>query len=182
MTFDFQPPLEGKLVRMRPLEPDDLEALYEVASDPLVWEQHPVKNRHEEQNFRVFFDEALTCGGTLLALDVRTGKVIGSSRFHGHDAARNEIEIGWTFLSRDYWGGRYNGEMKWLMMEHAFRFVDAIVFRVGIENRRSQKSVEKIGARRVGTGVDAGGRGSHVYRITAADFQKRKRVPPFDTA
>jgi RimJ/RimL family protein N-acetyltransferase len=43
--------------------------------------------------------------------------VIGSSRFHGYSEERSEVEIGWTFLARSHWGGRYNGELKRLMLE-----------------------------------------------------------------
>jgi RimJ/RimL family protein N-acetyltransferase len=173
MAFEFQPSLKGNLVELRPLRRTDFEALYAVARDPLIWEQHPVTSRHNKRQFRTFFAEALACGGTLLVLEAGTAKVIGSSRFHGYDAARREVEIGWTFLSRSHWGGRYNGEMKRLMMQHAFRFVDSVVFLVALTNYRSQRSVERIGGIRTGIGSDAGGRESYVYRISAMDFKSR---------
>ena len=109
-------------------------------------------------------------GGTLIAIDARQGQVIGSSRFHGYDTGKSEIEIGWTFLARPYWGGVYNGEMKRLMIEHAFRFVNSVIFLVGPENLRSQRAVEKIGGVRVGSRADTGGRNSFIYRITASTF------------
>ena len=109
-------------------------------------------------------------GGTLIAIDARQGQVIGSSRFHGYDTGKSEIEIGWTFLARPYWGGAYNGEMKRLMIEHAFRFVNSVIFLVGPENLRSQRAVEKIGGVRVGSRADTGGRNSFIYRITASTF------------
>ena len=101
----------------------------------------------------------------MIAIDAKSGLVIGSSRFHGYDAERSEIEIGWTFLARSHWGGVYNGEMKRLMLRHAFRFLDNVVFLVGPQNLRSQKSVEKIGGVRAGSRTDGGGRESFVYRI-----------------
>jgi N-acetyltransferase len=167
MPFDLQPTLAGELLRLRPLLADDFDALYAVASDPLIWEQHPNADRHERTVFEEFFREALASGGAFLVLDSATGAVIGSSRYHGYDEGKSEIEIGWTFLSRAYWGGVYNGEMKELMLRHAFRFVKDVVFLVGPRNTRSQKALEKIGAVRDGSRVDASGRESVVFRITA---------------
>lgn len=164
-AFDYQPVLRGELVTLRPLRGEDYDALYEVASDPGIWEQHPA-NRHEEPVFRKFFQEALACGGTLVAIDAEDGRVIGSSRFHGYDVKRGEVEIGWTFLARSHWGGRYNGEMKRLMCEHAFRFADAVVLLIAPENARSRRAAEKVGAVRAGTRRNAQGRLSCVYRIT----------------
>jgi RimJ/RimL family protein N-acetyltransferase len=159
--------LRGALVELRPLRADDFEALYAVASDPMIWEQHPARDRHLEPVFRTFFEEALGCGGTLTAIDRQLGLIIGSSRFHGYNEAESEVEIGWTFLARSHWGGRYNGEMKRLMLQHAFTFVDNVVFLVGPQNVRSQKAVERTGAVRVGSRRDASGRESFLYRILA---------------
>ncbi len=163
--------LRGELLELRPLGPDDFAALYGVASDPLVWEQHPNSDRYREDVFREFFREALESGGALVASDLRDGRVVGSSRFHGYDPARSEVEIGWTFLARTHWGGRYNGEMKRLMLGHAFRFIEIVVFLVGPDNVRSRRAVEKIGGVLVGTRPNETGRDSVVYRITAAAFR-----------
>jgi len=146
VPFDAQPILQGKRLELRPLRRADWEALYAVASDPLIWEQHPARNRHELEVFRAFFDEALAGGTAFVVVDRANGLVIGSSRFHGYDEAKSEVEIGWTFLARLYWGGVYNGELKQLMLEHAFRFVDSVIFVVGPRNLRSQRAVEKLGA------------------------------------
>ncbi len=112
MSFDKQPVLKGKLVELRPLRREDFDSLYAVANDPLLWEQHPAKNRYQEAVFREFFCEAMASGGALVAIEVETQQAIGSSRFHGYNSERKEVEIGWTFLARSYWGGRYNREMK----------------------------------------------------------------------
>ena len=167
MPFDLQPTLTGRLVELRPLRPDDFDALFAVASDPLIWEQHPASDRYREDVFRAFFREALDSGGALVALDARDGRIIGSSRYFGYDPERSEIEIGWTFLARSHWGGAYNGEMKRLMLDHAFRFVGRVVFLIGPQNYRSQRAVEKIGAVRAGSRRDASGRESLVFEITA---------------
>src|SRR5689334_14686071 len=126
MPFDLQPVLHGRQVQLRPLLPADFHDLYAVAADPLIWEQHPASDRYKPEVFRSFFDESLASGGALLAIDTREAKVIGSSRFHGFSDERSEIEIGWTFLARSHWGGLYNGEMKQLMLGHAFRFVNTV--------------------------------------------------------
>jgi RimJ/RimL family protein N-acetyltransferase len=172
---DRQPTLEGPLVTLRPLRAEDFDALYAVAKDPLIWEQHPQRERCQEETFRGFFREAMASGGALLALDAQSGDAIGSSRFHGYDAARSEVEIGWTFLARSYWGGRYNGEMKQLMLRHALQFVDRVVFLIGPQNLRSQRAVEKIGAVPAGSRVDGTGRTSLVFEITADAFTRRDR-------
>jgi RimJ/RimL family protein N-acetyltransferase len=172
MPFDSQPILKGKLLELRPLRPDDFENLFAVARDPLIWEQHPDKDRCRPEQFGIFFREALDSGGALIAVDTRDGRVIGSSRFHGYDEHRSEVEIGWTFLARSHWGGRYNGEMKQLMLEHAFRFVDRVIFLIGPHNHRSRRAVEKIGGVLVGSRPDASGRDSVIYQITAAAFTR----------
>ena len=167
VAFDLQPVLRSDLIELRPLREDDFDALFAVASDPLIWEQHPSSDRYREPVFREFFRDAMASGGALIVLDARDGRVIGSSRYFGYDAGRSEVEIGWSFLAREYWGGRYNGEMKRLMLEHAFRYVKHVVFLVGPNNLRSQKALEKIGAVRTGTRIGVEGRESVVYQLTA---------------
>jgi RimJ/RimL family protein N-acetyltransferase len=111
MSFDFQPTLKGELLELRPLRAEDFHDLYAAASDPLIWEQHPVRDRYKEEVFREFFREALESGAALIAIDSKDGQVIGSSRFHGHDEETSQIEIGWMLLARSHWGGTYNREM-----------------------------------------------------------------------
>jgi RimJ/RimL family protein N-acetyltransferase len=164
--MDRQPTLVGELVELRPLRADDFDALFRVASDPLIWEQHPEPDRCQAPVFRKFFRDALDSGGALVAVDRATGEIIGSSRYHGYDAAKSVVEIGWTFLARAYWGGRYNGEMKQLMLNHAFRWVNRVIFVIGPDNLRSQRAVEKIGGVRAGTTTDAAGRPRVVYELT----------------
>lgn len=146
MTFDKQPTLTGAYVGVRPLRRSDYDALYAVASDPLLWEQHPVPSRCEEGEFRRFFEESLASGGALLVEDLETGEVIGSTRFHGYSEERGEVEIGWTFLARSHWGGKYNGDLKAIMAQHAFKFVAAIILFIDTENIRSRLAAERIGA------------------------------------
>jgi RimJ/RimL family protein N-acetyltransferase len=168
MPFDLQPYLKGALLELRPLRPEDFPDLYAVASDPLIWELHPAKDRYKEEVFKAFFHEALESGGAFIAIDSKDGRVIGSSRFHGYDPQKNEVEIGWTFLARSHWGGSYNRDMKQIMLRHAFQFVKSVIFVVGPENLRSRRAVEKIGGVLIGSRSDASGWESVVYRITAS--------------
>src|ERR1044071_3721044 len=166
MPFELQPVLRGELLELRPLRAEDFAELYAAASDPLVWEQHPNSDRYREDVFREFFRGALESGGAFLVVDNETGRAIGSTRFHGYDEEKSEIKIGWTFLARSHWGGRYNGEMKRLMLEHAFKSVQRVNFVIGPDNRRSRRAVQKIGGMFVGTKADALGRERVVYELT----------------
>lgn len=170
--FDSQPTLRGDLLSLRPLRDDDRAALYAVASDPKIWEQHPGRDRYQASVFDRFFDEAIASGGALVAIDASDTRVVGTSRFHGYDEARREVEIGWTFLARSHWGGTYNVEMKRLMLTHAFRVVDTVHFLVGPENFRSQRAVEKIGGKLVGTRANGAGESRLLFAITKAAWSQ----------
>ena len=154
MPFDLHPTLKGTLLQLRPLREEDWADLFAVAADPLIWEQHPEPDRYTDKVFRGFFREAMESGGALIVIDAQDGRVIGSSRFHAYDPEKGEIEIGWTFLARRYWGGVYNREMKQLMLQHAFQFVRRVNFLVGAQNFRSQKAIEKIGGVRKESRID----------------------------
>jgi len=143
---NWQPTLRGEHVQLRPIRADDLDALHAAAADPLVWEQHSERNRHERPVFERFFAGALECGGGLVALDA-AGHVIGSSRYYDWDPSDRSVVIGYTFLERAQWGTGANREMKSLMIGHAFRWADTVWFHVSPGNARSQRALEKIGAR-----------------------------------
>ena len=146
-VFDWQPRLEGSLLHMRPLTREDWAPLFAVGSDPEVWAVHPASDRWQEPVFRAYFEDGLASGGALVAVDAAAGSVIGWSRYSTEFVEPGEVEIGWTFLGRAYWGGASNGEMKRLMLAHAFRFVDRVILRIGETNGRSRRAAEKIGAR-----------------------------------
>jgi RimJ/RimL family protein N-acetyltransferase len=169
-AFDLQPTLRGSLVELRPLRSDDFPTLYVASSDRKIWEQHPSPDRYKYVVFAQYFTEAMASKGALLVRDLKNGSVIGSTRFHGYDAAKREVEIGWTFLARSHWGGIYNHDMKRLMLRHAFRFVDRVVFVIGASNARSRKAVENIGAVLVGDRKGADGAERVVYAIAADAF------------
>ncbi|MCM0673622.1 GNAT family N-acetyltransferase [Micromonospora phytophila] len=163
MPFDLQPVLRGDLVGVRPLRSADFDELYQVDRDPLIWDQHPARDRYRYEVFTRFFAGSLA--SSALAVTSAAGDIIGSSRFHGYDQRRSEVEIGWTFLARSYWGGQANGQLKALMLGHAFRFVERVVFLVGPDNRRSQRALEEVGAVRVGSRPDAAGHDSILFEM-----------------
>ena len=174
--LDRQPVLEGETLRLRPLQPEDWDALFAVASDPLIWEQHPAHDRWQEPVFRAFFDDALAGGGALAVIDRNSGEIIGSSRFQGlEESGGGSVEIGWTFIARKFWGGLTNLEMKRLMVAHALNSVAECRFAVGEQNWRSRKAMEKIGGRlveREDTRDMAGAHVRHVlYVISRSEFE-----------
>src|SRR6188768_2846441 len=171
-----QPVLDGERLYLRPLTQADWGALYAVASDKLLWEKHPSHDRWQEPVFRAFFDDALAKGGALAIVDKSRGAVIGSSRFQFCDRQEEDgaLEIGWSFIAREYWGKGYNAEFKRLMLAHAFRHVDRVVFRVGADNVISCKAMAKIGGRLTGATYleDRAGRPVEhvVFEITRESF------------
>lgn len=173
-SIDRQPHLITPTLHLRPLQPGDWDALYAVASDPAIWSLHPASDRWREPVFRDFFQQALDSGGALVAIDPATGLVIGSSRFDLTRARVGEMEIGWTFLARRYWGGATNAVMKRAMISHALGFVERVIFVVGEHNLRSRRAMEKIGGvlteRRIESAGGAPGR-SVVYAIDRENFR-----------
>ena len=148
--FNLQPTLEDDLVLISPLTEKDFESLFKVASDPLIWEQHPIKDRYKKEVFQSYFDSALESKGAFLIYSKDNNELIGSSRYYDYDPLKSRIAIGYTFIAKAYWGGKYNGAIKKLMLDHAFQFVDKVIFHIGPTNLRSQQAVLKLGAKKVG--------------------------------
>ena len=176
MPFDLQPKLEDPWIRLRPLRAEDLEDLYAVARDPLLWEQHPSRNRYQREVFENYFEGALESGGALLIFDNQSGQVLGSSRYYDLDEAKRTVAIGYTFIARSHWGRDYNRRLKILMLDHAFRFVDTVVFHVGADNMRSRMAMQKLGATLIGEAAIAYyGEPSNqnvIYELKLADWQR----------
>lgn len=138
--------LEDETVKLIPLQESDFERLYAVSSDPLVWEQHPNKNRCEREPFRNFFNGAIASGGAFIVIDKETGEVAGSTRFYDWDEDEGSVLIGYTFYGRKFWGSKVNPKVKKLMLDYIFDYVDLVKFHVGAENWRSRKAMERLGA------------------------------------
>ena len=178
MQANLQPVLRDALVSAQPLQAGDFEALYAVASDPLVWEQHPSRTRYQRDVFQNFFEGAMASRGALLVSDARTGAVIGSSRYYDHDAAAGQVAIGYTFFARACWGRGHNLALKTLMLDHAYRFVQRVVFHVGADNRRSRIAMERLGGVLVGEAAIAyhgeAVNPNVIYAIDRGQWQARK--------
>ena len=176
---DFQPTLVGPTIAIRPIAADDWTELFAAGADPEIWRVHPVPDRCTEAGFRKFFDSAVSSKMSFVFVDRATGRLIGSSRYYGHEPELNEIEIGWTFLARSHWGGRANREVKRLMLDHAFTFVDTVVFWVGDQNWRSQGAMTKIGGvKRRGLFVRelSGDRPYFIFEITKDRYREGGRA------
>lgn len=148
--IDLQPSIENEFIRIQPLDKQDFDELYKIASDPLLWEQHPNKDRYKKEVFERFFEDAIQSKGAFLVFDNKTGEVIGSSRFYDFNKAEKSIIIGFTFISRSHWGTNYNRALKSLMINYAFQVVDKVIFHIETNNIRSQKATEKLGAIKIG--------------------------------
>jgi len=147
--FDLQPTLENDILRLEPLSPTHFEALYKVASDPLIWEQHPQPDRYKREVFQNYFEGAILSGGALLIRKIETNEIIGATRFYDYNPSKNSILIGYTFYGRMYWGTNYNKAVKGMMLDYAFKFVDEVYFHIGSKNIRSQIAIERLGAIKV---------------------------------
>jgi RimJ/RimL family protein N-acetyltransferase len=149
-TVNWQPAnLQDNLVRLQPLAEQDFDQLFQLASDPLIWQQHPSSNRYQEPVFREFFAGALASKAAFLIIEQASGQVIGCTRFYDHKE-NESIAIGFTFLARPYWGGRYNAAVKTLMLNYAFNHVPTVIFHIGSTNLRSQIATARFGAVKTG--------------------------------
>ncbi len=150
MNFSIQTILENEQYQLIPLQQGDFESLYEVASDPKVWEQHPNKDRYKREVFENFFQGAIESGGAFKIVEKAAGDILGSTRFYDFDEENNSIFIGYTFYGTKSWGKKINPQIKKLMLEYVFRFVDTVYFHVGKDNIRSRTAMERLGAENLG--------------------------------
>jgi RimJ/RimL family protein N-acetyltransferase len=150
MTVDTQPTLENETIALLPLADKDFDGLYEVASDPKIWEQHPNKDRWKKEVFKTFFDGALQSKGAFKIIDKTSGNIIGCTRFYDYDDQENSILIGYTFFSTQCWGKGINHAVKSMMLDYMFQFVSRVHFHIGAENIRSQIAISRLGAIKVG--------------------------------
>ncbi len=144
------PSLENTELKLVLVKESDFEDLYKVAADPLMWEQHPNKNRYQREVFQTFFEGALASKSAFLVYDKKTNELIGSSRYYDWDETKKEVAIGYTFVARSCWGKGINPALKKIMMEYAFQFAERVIFHIGAGNIRSQKAIERIGAKKIG--------------------------------
>ena len=142
--------LESEILKLVPLTDSDFESLFEVASDPRIWAQHPSSDRYKKEVFETYFNGVKSSNGAFLIFDTLKDKIIGSTRYYDYKPENSSIAVGYTFLARDYWGGLYNKSVKKLLLDYAFKFVDKVYFHIAPTNIRSQKAIAKIGAIKIG--------------------------------
>lgn len=146
MKFSIQPVLENEQYQLIPLQQGDFESLYQVASDPEVWRQHPNKDRYRKEVFSTFFEGAMKSGGAFKITEKYSSEILGSTRFYDYDEENNSIFIGYTFYGTKSWGKGINPQVKKIMLQYIFQFVDTVYFHVGKDNMRSRTAMERLGA------------------------------------
>lgn len=176
MIINTQPVLENDEVAIYPLQEQDFEALYNVASNPKIWEQHPNKNRWQKEVFKNFFEGAMKSNGAFKIIDKSNGDVIGSTRFYDYNQEDDSILIGYTFYATQYWGKGINHAVKSLMLDYIFNFVSNVYFHIGAVNIRSQIAISRLGATKIAEQeISYFGEESklnYIYRITKEEWRK----------
>ena len=155
-AFDPALTLEGRHVRLEPLTRAHRAALARIAFEPDLW-RWTLTRLHTPQDLDAWLDTALAWrdAGTAIpfaTIERSSGRVIGSSRFANIDRQNRRLEIGWTWLGREYHRKAFNTEAKLLMLGHAFERMEMIrvEFRVVESNARSRTAVARLGAHQEG--------------------------------
>ncbi len=143
--MNLQPTLTGPRFLLRPLNEKDSDALFLAASDPKIWEVHPIPDRYLPETFKTYFQGLIDSKGALAVIDNENSEIVGTSSFYEYRLEEKSVIIGYTFLTRKYWGGTFNRELKKIMMDYAFQYVDTCIFHVGENNIRSRNAMSKIG-------------------------------------
>lgn len=149
--------LHGKWARLEPLAREHAEDLFVAARDPDIWRYMPAPCPISVDDVLKWMNEALDLRERGLVLpfaiiDTATNKAIGSTRYLDISAHDRHVEIGWTWLAREYWRSPLNTECKYMLLKHAFETLDCIrvSLKTDVRNERSQRAIERIGAQREG--------------------------------
>ncbi|HSD72754.1 MAG TPA: GNAT family protein [Thermoanaerobaculia bacterium] len=144
--------LEGQHVRLEPLSIEHLTDLAKVAFDPEIW-QWTSERAMSPGELRAYVERALAAARTGTVLPFATvsraaKRAIGSTRFANFDAPNRRVEIGWTWLGRDWQRTAINTEAKYLMLTHAFEKLGCVrvELRTDVLNERSRAAIRRIGA------------------------------------
>lgn len=142
--------LPGHLIGLRPMADSDFEELFAVASDPLIWLQHPDQLRCTHEGFSRYFASAFSADCfPLVVFHPDSGEMMGASRYYRFHSETGSVYIGYTFLARKYWGGIWNARLKFQMLEYAFLHCQQVFFEASVDNFRSVSALEKLGANRI---------------------------------
>ena len=174
MSLNLQPTLQNQKAILYPLQPTDFEELYQAASDPKTWEQHPNPDRYKREVFEVFFNGAIASEGAFKIVDKASNTVIGSTRFYDYNPQNDSILIGYAFYNPQYWGKGYNSLVKATMLNYIFQFVSTVYFHIGSQNLRSQIAITRLGAQKIAEQEVAyfgeATKLNFVYQITKQDW------------
>jgi RimJ/RimL family protein N-acetyltransferase len=143
--------LEGSIVVLEPLREEHVEELWQAAQAPEIWAwlAHLDKRETFDLWLELTFEAAKTgAEGPFVTRDLRSGKVVGSSRFLNVRAADKVVEIGWTWLNPSAWRSGANVEAKLLMMRHAFETLGCVrvEFKTDARNERSRAALAALPA------------------------------------
>lgn len=148
--FNLQPTLENDNIAILPLQEDEFEALYAVASDPKIWEQHPNKNRWQREVFQNYFKGAIESKGALKIIDKKTGEIAGATRIYLDKEFPDAAFVGYTFFATKYWGKGINPQSKNMIIDYLLQHVSEVLFQIGANNLRSQIAIGRVGATKIG--------------------------------
>jgi RimJ/RimL family protein N-acetyltransferase len=144
--------LEGRIVRLEPLDRRHLDDLVAVGLDPALWTWTQVQPETDAA-LRAYLEKALAAGevGTEVPFATilrETGRAVGSTRFLTIVPEHRRLEIGWTWLGRPYQRTGANREAKLLQLTHAFEVLGAnrVEFKTDSRNEASRRALEGIGA------------------------------------
>ena len=149
--------LDGRNVRLEPLTTAHLDELCAVGLDEDLWRWIPTPIR-SEADLRAYIESAFEGQkqGSMLpfaTIEKRSGRAIGSTRYANIDLKNRRLEIGWTWIARDWQRTAVNTEAKFLMLRHAFETLGCIrvEFKTDALNERSRNAILRIGAKEEGT-------------------------------
>lgn len=149
--------LENPHVLLRPVRPEDRESLHAIAMDPEIWRYFVVRIE-TDADFDAFFDAGLADQRAGLRVvyhitDKRTARAAGSMSFANMAERDGRLEIGWSWLGRDFRGAGVNRWAKFLMLRHAFEQMAAerVEFKTDLLNTQARRGLRNIGACEEGT-------------------------------
>ncbi len=149
--------LQGRWARLEPLALAHAAELFEVAQEPEIWAYMPVPTPRRVDDVRAWIQDALAmqARGSVLPFaitDHATNQAIGSTRYLDISEHDRHVEIGWTWLGKNFWRTPINTECKYLLLQYAFETLGCIrvSLKTDLRNERSQRAIERIGAQREG--------------------------------
>jgi RimJ/RimL family protein N-acetyltransferase len=145
------PTLEGRIVRLEPLRPEHEEGLWLASRDPRTWRWLSVVQPQARAEWNAFLQQALdasAAGTEMPFVTIRSGEIVGSTRFLALRPEHRSIEIGWTWLHPSAWSSGANVEAKFLQLRHAFEVWGCrrVELKTDALNERSRGALEALGA------------------------------------